>query len=260
VDKHFAQYPASLSENPRSDLTNEKKSNEEVVCLERMVKERLSRYKEVRNGELPGQIIVYRDGLSEEQFAMCKTSELGQIRAALDAVYNPPSLQTTPKSSPKSLMSSPKSLTSPKQLLSSPKQAASRKLPLPLILLICVVKRNHCRFIPSPDVISAVYAKTAKFGWEKKDSTPQASQGNPRGRNTILTSHGRAPAPFNIQPAAIAPPNETPGKEYDPDSEDPRFCSALLDRNGNPRPGCLVDNTVTYGEGADFFLVSHKAM
>jgi hypothetical protein len=249
VDEHFAQYPASFAINPRRDETDEKLSNEEVLKLEEMVVARLNRYKEMR-GKLPDQIIVYRDGLSEEQFEMCKTRELGQIRSALAAFYDPSNLQSPASSSPGPLTS--KSFTLPR-----PSATAKPAQKLPTILLICVVKRNHCRFLPAPDMIANVRKKTAARQ-RKSLPWPAPGKGNLPAASNSLNFGALPPSPYDPVSPAATPSNNT-DKEFI-DESDPRFCSPLLDRAGNPRPGCLVDNTVTYGEGKDFFLISHKAI
>lgn len=249
MDEHFAQYPASFAINPRRDETDEKLSNEEVLKLEEMVVARLNRYREMR-GKLPDQIIVYRDGLSEEQFEMCKTRELQQIRSALAAVYNPPNLQSPANSAPRPF--------TPRSFALSRSLAASKLVQkLPTILLICVVKRNHCRFLPAPDMIANV-RKTTAARQGKSLSVPAPAKGNLAPVSTSLGFGALPPSPYAPESPVGPLPNNT-DREFI-DEYDRRFCSPLLDRAGNPRPGCLVDNTVTYGEGKDFFLISHKAI
>lgn len=159
VDEHFAQFPASLRRNarPEKDKDGEiKKSMEQILTdnLENMVEERLERYFEIRN-QSPTKIIIYRDGLSEEQFNMCRDHELPALRAGIS------------------------------------KFCRSHGKDEPPVILICAVKRNHCRFF--------------------KDT-----------ENKLSTN--------------------------------------LLDKNGNPLPGTLVDSGITYADKDDFYLVSHRAI
>lgn len=108
-----------------------------------------------RNRRLPQKLVIYRDGLSEEQFDMCRTIELPKIKAGVTRAL----LNTGTQGSPK-------------------------------ILLICTVKRHHTRF------------------FQDENGT------------------------FN----------------------------QVFDNNGNPLPGCMVNNTVTIGDGNDFFLYSHATI
>ena len=155
VDQEFAQYPASLRANPRPAVLPQGESMEEITVLQPMIEERLRAYFNVRKG-LPQQIVIYRDGLSEPQFKMCKTEELPQIIAGIENIYQ------------------------------------DYGFPKPKVMLICAVKRHHARF-------------------------------------------------FNPDPTG-------------------KLSHQLLDGNGNPRPGCLVKDTITYGNNGDFYLVSHETL
>lgn len=125
IDDQFAQWPASLrvnyagtedeDENP-SDAKPKKKSKEEVMDLAEMVYERVLAYSQnkenrVNKNALPDKIIIYRDGLSEAQYTMCKTKEIPRIRAGLT------------------------------KLLGGEKH--------PPIMLVCTVKRHFTRFFPA---------------------------------------------------------------------------------------------------------------
>lgn len=135
IDPHFAQWPASLRENPRprileSDTTTikqyKKSIMEKITNLDDMLKERLDRFRHFRNN-LPSRIIFYRDGLSESQFEMCVKEELPQLNSALAAMYT------------------------------------AQDKPLPEILVVCAVKRHHTRFYPGPATDQQIlYAKPVK--------------------------------------------------------------------------------------------------
>ncbi|KAJ9645552.1 hypothetical protein H2204_001132 [Knufia peltigerae] len=117
VDAEFAQWPASLRENPLvQDEDGKRQSNEQVMDLKAMVVERLRAYCQV-NRALPQRILIYRDGLSEGQFRMCEERELPQITAAIEAVSKERGIQ-------------------------------GRSIP---IVLICAVKRHHTRLFPTSD-------------------------------------------------------------------------------------------------------------
>lgn len=112
TDNYFNQYPATLHLNPRPDDEVEfRQGQEEVQCLEEMLRERFDSWKHVNGGDsLPRRIIFFRDGLSMEQFEMCRTRELRQLQNCITKVYG-----DVQKAEPE-------------------------------ILLICCVKRHHCRF------------------------------------------------------------------------------------------------------------------
>jgi eukaryotic translation initiation factor 2C len=108
VDENFAQYPASFRANPRP-TADSGQSSERVLHLAEMIEERLQIFLE-RRRVLPDRLVVYRDGLSEAQFAMCQTLELPQIQQAISKVYN--------------------------------------NKPHPPVILICAVKRHSARLFP----------------------------------------------------------------------------------------------------------------
>lgn len=85
IDVNFAQWPASLRANPRP-MFDSGQSSERVFELANMMEERLRDFQKVR-GHLPGRLLVYRDGLSTDQFDMCTQFELPQIKAAVSIVY-----------------------------------------------------------------------------------------------------------------------------------------------------------------------------
>ncbi|OAP64140.1 hypothetical protein AYL99_00112 [Fonsecaea erecta] len=128
VNAEFSQWPASLLANPCSTKDEEdKEANEKVLDLDVAVYERLLDYYDRnhdKNAEghkdngVPEQIIVYRDGVSESQFAMCKDYEYSKIGAALNKLFQ--------------------------------HKALSVEL-LPKVTLICAVKRHHTRLFPDPD-------------------------------------------------------------------------------------------------------------
>ncbi|KPI35807.1 Protein argonaute 1D [Cyphellophora attinorum] len=110
IDDRFAQFPAVLEENQRRvPLPGAKYGlpSEEIHPLDKMVKISIERWK-TKNGRLPTRIIVFRDGLSEEQIEdVCKQAENKRINDALTELYG--------KNHPK-------------------------------VITICTVKRHHTRF------------------------------------------------------------------------------------------------------------------
>ncbi|OQV02142.1 Piwi domain-containing protein isoform 1 [Cladophialophora immunda] len=131
VNAEFSQWPASLLANPCSTKDyEEKEANEKILDLDIPVYERLLDYYERNHGKdsagrkgtgVPEQIIVYRDGVSESQFAMCKGYEYGKIGAALGKLFQQKGL--------------------PVELL-------------PKVTLICAIKRHHTRLFPDPNARS----------------------------------------------------------------------------------------------------------
>lgn len=96
-----------------------KQSVEKVLELRSMVCDRLTAFCERNNATLPDQIVVYRDGLSEEQFEMCANEEYLEILGAIDVVADDPRFKV--------------------------------KGDKPKVLLICAVKRHHTRCFPTID-------------------------------------------------------------------------------------------------------------
>lgn len=114
VDDEFAQWPASLHANNVVQGDGKKESNERVVDLKDMVYARLLDYHS-RNGKAPNKLIVFRDGLSEGQFEMCRTMELPRIRDAARLLLQ---------------------------------QFRIPENEMPPIILICAVKRHNTRLFP----------------------------------------------------------------------------------------------------------------
>jgi eukaryotic translation initiation factor 2C len=90
IDDRFAQFPAVLEENQRrTPLPGAKYGlpSEEIHPLDKMVEVSINRWK-TKNGRLPTRIIIFRDGLSEEQIEdVCKQAENKRINDALTALY-----------------------------------------------------------------------------------------------------------------------------------------------------------------------------
>ncbi|KAF7329744.1 Argonaute-like protein [Mycena kentingensis (nom. inval.)] len=84
VDQHYAQFPASM------EIQESRK--EMVTNLKNMMIQRLQRFQQVSK-RLPERVLVYRDGVSEGQFATVIAEELPEIKAAFRACpvpnYNP---------------------------------------------------------------------------------------------------------------------------------------------------------------------------
>ncbi|KIX93256.1 uncharacterized protein Z520_11112 [Fonsecaea multimorphosa CBS 102226] len=128
INAEFSQWPASLLANPCSTRDDEEKeANEKILDLDVAVYQRLLDYYDRNHGKdsegrkdngIPEQIIVYRDGVSESQFEMCKNYEYGKIGQALSKLFQQKAL--------------------PVELL-------------PKVTLICAIKRHHTRLFPDPD-------------------------------------------------------------------------------------------------------------
>jgi eukaryotic translation initiation factor 2C len=113
VDRHFAQFPASLKMNPRTQFPNPDiphgMPQEEIQPLHTMVEERIASYVE-RRETFPTKIIFFRDGLSEAQLDMCRNNELPRIRQGIATA-----------------------------------RTKAGNPPAPQVLLICTIKRHHTR-------------------------------------------------------------------------------------------------------------------
>ncbi|KAF9467172.1 argonaute-like protein [Collybia nuda] len=82
IDQMYAQYPVSM------EIQESKK--EMVTNLAKMMHERLTLFK-TRNKTLPQRVLVYRDGVSEGQFAIVVDEELPAIKAAFKKFDTPQS-------------------------------------------------------------------------------------------------------------------------------------------------------------------------
>jgi len=150
-DHECGQWPAVWALNERDPKTD--KIREQVIDIGSMVRTHLQRWKARHNNEWPTRIVLYRDGLSEGQFAMCRQEEITKIKDMLR------------------------------------KCATFDKVDCPPLLVVCTIKRHHTRFAPGE--------------------------------------------------------NQT---------------STMLDTKNNPVHGSVFYDKVTYGEGRDFFLVSHTTL
>ncbi|KAF8551548.1 Piwi-domain-containing protein [Imleria badia] len=83
VDKHFAQYPATLAlRKSKVEIERDQDSGDNV--LRDMFISRFELYKIRNNGELPERVILYRDGVSESQFVQVREYELTQLKSAFE--------------------------------------------------------------------------------------------------------------------------------------------------------------------------------
>ena len=107
VDRYLAQWPAVLR-------VQKEARQENVDDLNSMLKTRLNLWA-TRNKQLPENILIYRDGVSEGQYEMVLRQELPGLRKACEEVY----------------------------------PATDLKKGLPKIAIIVVGKRHHTRFFPT---------------------------------------------------------------------------------------------------------------
>ena len=114
LQKAKQQMPEKVKDPP----TPKKQSVEKVLQLRSMVRERLTAFCLRNEAMLPDQLVVYRDGLSEEQFEMCAKEEYPEILKAIDDLLADPRGFKVDGDKPK-------------------------------VLLICAVKRHHTRCFPT---------------------------------------------------------------------------------------------------------------
>lgn len=108
VDKRLGQWPA--------DLRIQESRKEMVSELDSMLESRLNLWKSQGNhAAFPENLLVYRDGVSEGQYATVLEAELPLLRKACDSLY----------------------------------PARDRKKGLPHITIVIVGKRHHTRFYPT---------------------------------------------------------------------------------------------------------------
>lgn len=109
IDKELGQWPAVLRLNRAEEG---KKSQEKVRALDEMLKSRLDLWRAHNKNQLPENILIYRDGVSEGQYSMVLNEELPLLRKGCERVY----------------------------------PANDTKRGLPKISIIVVGKRHHTRF------------------------------------------------------------------------------------------------------------------
>lgn len=87
IDKELGQWPATAwVHTSRQEVCEDEQ-------LKGAIESRLDLWKAKNNGQLPENIVIYRDGVSEGQFALVLEKELPRIRAACRTRYkNPPRL------------------------------------------------------------------------------------------------------------------------------------------------------------------------
>ncbi|RDL39578.1 Ribonuclease H-like protein [Venustampulla echinocandica] len=109
IDRFLGQWPADF---------NVQTSRQEMISgLERMFMSRLSLWQKHNNNQLPDNILIYRDGVSEGQYQLLLDNELPQIRNACRQKY----------------------------------PAQDTKRGLPKISIIVCGKRHHTRFYPTTE-------------------------------------------------------------------------------------------------------------
>ena len=132
IDLRYAHWPATLAPL-EPDRENGKQAIESVTTLKEMVTERFEAFYR-KTDLIPAQVVVYRDGLSEEQFEMCRIFEFARIRKGIDqAIKKLRKNKPTDKEKAKEL--------------------EAKLAIVPKILLICAVKRHHTRCYPRVDQV-----------------------------------------------------------------------------------------------------------
>ncbi|KAJ5898937.1 hypothetical protein N7495_003681 [Penicillium taxi] len=79
VDGRAGQWPG--------EIRIQERRQESVIDLKPMLQSRLQRWKKGNKDQLPANILVYRDGVSEGQYMMVLEKELREIKSAIEATY-----------------------------------------------------------------------------------------------------------------------------------------------------------------------------
>lgn len=79
VDSRLGQWPGEIRVQQRRQ--------EKIEHLKGMMLGRLQRWKQSNKNELPNNILIFRDGVSEGQFKMVLNEELSQVKEAAQAIY-----------------------------------------------------------------------------------------------------------------------------------------------------------------------------
>lgn len=81
TDSWLGQWPG--------EVRIQERRRENLQFLKDMVISRLEMWQKSNNGQLPKNIIIYRDGVSEGQYAMVLTEELPMVKHAAQSMYKP---------------------------------------------------------------------------------------------------------------------------------------------------------------------------
>jgi hypothetical protein len=126
VDEHLFQWPGSVrTQTGRQEM---------VAGLEEMVLERLSLWQKKHQNKLPTKIVIYRDGVSEGQYALVLKYELPSFEAAFAKKYG-------------------------------------KKEQWPKVSIIVVGKRHHTRFYPTCKEDADFNPQTGKGSWNPQPGT-----------------------------------------------------------------------------------------
>lgn len=90
LNRSLSRYAVSV--RPQTNTINDKKTIEEILDLEAMVKELLKEFYRSTQGKKPEKILFYRDGVSEGQFRKVREHEVACVRRAcksLQSDYEP---------------------------------------------------------------------------------------------------------------------------------------------------------------------------
>ena len=93
-DSRLAQWPGSLrKQTGKQEMIDQKKAEfgdcVSDAILQEMVVERLECWRKYNNRQLPTKILLYRDGVSEGQYALVLRQELPHFQAAFAKLYGP---------------------------------------------------------------------------------------------------------------------------------------------------------------------------
>jgi eukaryotic translation initiation factor 2C len=93
-DSRLAQWPGSIrKQTGKQEMIDQKKAEfgdcVSDAILQEMVVERLECWRKFNNRQLPNKILLYRDGVSEGQYALVLRQELPHFEAAFAKLYGP---------------------------------------------------------------------------------------------------------------------------------------------------------------------------
>lgn len=87
TDHRMGQWPG--------EVRTQERRKEHIEYLKAMLCGRLRLWQKYNNGQLPQNILIYRDGVSEGQFSMVRAEELPKVREAVQAMYRGPTPNIT---------------------------------------------------------------------------------------------------------------------------------------------------------------------
>ncbi|GAB7359383.1 hypothetical protein MBLNU230_g6034t1 [Neophaeotheca triangularis] len=224
TDSQFVHFPGSMR------LQRSKK--EEIVELGDMVKERLVDWANKHDGVLPGRMLFYRDGVSESQYDKLQSFEIPQIQSAFNWAQEYLDWRATLGLDRLAIGTA---ATRP------PLGPQSGAVPLGGDGWPVPVDTPSADFNSNPiTALQKQHNRELTNAWEQYEETHRAAP-------TLQQ------VPFELTYVVVGKRHNVRFFPKDDDGQNRH-------RNGNVKPGLVVERVVTHPDKFDFFLQSHNAI